>query len=295
MRIQIRVDSRNVRQLVAGNYALFSVITRSFKLNPHRKLREELSNRVPYLATYKQAANGHVGPGEHFRIASYNVHRWTGLSGGKRMEPDLAFAVLDELDADVIALQEVLRRFDGRDPLKELADRMGYHMAFATTRIHKRGELGNALLSRWPMKATYAIDLNVSRLEQRSALAVQFEGEHSVAVVATHLALVDRTRGRQVRSLLEHPRLQGPTILLGDMNAWRRCSASRQLDSAFADLHHNQAWPATYPATRPVLALDRIYARKANVLDVRAHNSRATRRGSDHLPVVAQISLNGKA
>ncbi len=272
---------------------MISAITNSFRLDPHRQLREELSNRVPYLATYNQASNGHEHPGEQFRIASYNVHRWTGLGGGKRMEPELAFAVLDELDADIIALQEVLRLFDGRDPLRTLADRMGYHMAFATTRIHKRGELGNAVLSRWPMKVTYAIDLNMGRLEQRSALAVQFEGKHPFAVVATHLALVDRTRGRQVRSLLEHPRLQGPTVLLGDMNAWRRCAASRQLDSAFADLHHNQAWPATYPATRPMLALDRIYARKANVLEVQAHSSRATRRGSDHLPVVARISLNG--
>lgn len=209
------------------------------------------------------------------------------------MEPDLAFAVLDELDADIVALQEVLRHFDGRDPLTELADRLGYHMAFATTRIHRRGELGNALLSRWPMQAIYAIDLNVGRLEQRSALAAQFEGEQSVAVVATHLALMDRTRGRQVRSLLQHPRLQGPTVLLGDMNAWRRCPASRQLDDAFTELHHNRAWPATYPATRPVLALDRIYARGASVVEVQAHSSTATRRGSDHLPIVARISLNG--
>lgn len=266
-------------------------LRRSFKSDPHRELRAQLSDRVPYLSSYHQAGETKEGPHRSFRIASYNIHRWTGFSGGKRMEPDLAFAVLDELDADIVALQEVLRLFDGRDPLTELADRLGYHMAFATTRIHRRGELGNALLSRWPMKAIYAIDLNVGRLEQRSALAAQFDGEYSLAVVATHLALVDRTRGRQVQSLLQHPRLQGPAILLGDMNAWRRCPASRQLDSAFTDLHHNRAWPPTYPASRPVLALDRIYARGAKVEEMHAHNSTATRRGSDHLPVVARVEL----
>jgi endonuclease/exonuclease/phosphatase family metal-dependent hydrolase len=250
---------------------------------------------VPYLAITQEAPNGQAqGPAESFRVATYNVHRWTGFSGGKRLAPSLAFDVLRELDADIIALQEVLRTFDGADPLSELANRLNYHMAFATTRIHRRGELGNALLSRWPMEKVFAIDLNYGRLEQRAALAAQFAGPNEMAVVATHLALVDRTRGRQVRSLLQHPQLQGPALLLGDMNAWRRCPASKQLDSAFTDLHHNEAWPASYPSTRPMLALDRIYARGAQVSGIYAHVSEAARRGSDHLPIVARVSLNGE-
>lgn len=253
-----------------------------------------MSERVPYLAVTQEAPNGAVqGPTPAFRVATYNVHRWTGFSGGRRLAPDLAFRVLHELDADIIALQEVLRTFEGHDPLSELARRLNYHMAFATTRIHRRGELGNALLSRWPMEKVFAIDLNFGRFEQRAALAAQFAGPNEIAVVATHLALVDRTRGRQVRSLLQHPQLQGPALLLGDMNAWRRCPASRQLDSAFTELHHNDAWPPSYPATHPMLALDRIYARGASVTDVYAHASEAARRGSDHLPVIARVSLNG--
>jgi endonuclease/exonuclease/phosphatase family metal-dependent hydrolase len=254
--------------------------------------RSRMSERVPYLSVVQEApkSNGH-GPSPVFRVATYNVHRWTGISGGNRLAPGLAFKVLSELDADVIALQEVLRLFKGQDPLSELAERLNYHMAFATTRIHRKGELGNALLSRWPIEKAFAIDLNFGRLEQRAALAVQFAGPNEMAIVATHLALVDRTRGRQVRSLLQHPQLQGPALLLGDMNAWRQCRASRQLDSAFTNLHHNEAWPPSYPANRPVLALDRIYARGADVSDIHAHASKAARRGSDHLPVVAQVRL----
>lgn len=270
---------------------MIRAIKESLKSDPHRDLRSELSDRVPYLAAFNRGNGRGSGPNRVLSVATYNIHRWTGFSGGKRMAPELAFAVLDELDVDIIALQEVLRPFDGPDPLTQLAARLGYHMAFATTRIHRRGELGNALLSRWPIDAVYAIDLNVGRLEQRSALAAHFEGEHPLSVVATHLALVDRTRRRQVRSLLGHPRLQGPTLLLGDMNAWRRCHASRQLDDAFTDLHHNRSWPPTYPANRPVLALDRIYARGANVSDVHAHASNATRRGSDHLPIIARVEI----
>jgi endonuclease/exonuclease/phosphatase family metal-dependent hydrolase len=110
-------------------------------------------------------------------------------------------------------------------------------------------------------------------------------------VLATHLALVDRTRQRQVRSLLEHPHLwAGPAVLLGDMNAWRECRATRALEREL-EMHHNREWPPSFPAARPVLALDRVYSRGVRVLEVATHDSAAARRASDHLPVVARIEL----
>ena len=76
------------------------------------------------------------------------------------------------------------------------------------------------------------LDLSFSRLEKRVAVAVQLKnGSGELDVVATHLGLADRTRHRQVQSLLEHPRLrEAPTLLLGDMNAWRQCKATRALE-----------------------------------------------------------------
>jgi endonuclease/exonuclease/phosphatase family metal-dependent hydrolase len=40
-----------------------------------------------------------------------------------------------------------------------------------------------------------------------------------------------------------------------------------------------------------VLALDRIYASGARVAEISAHASRAARRASDHLPVIARVKL----
>ena len=61
----------------------------------------------PYLA--ELIARPHVSPsapiGEAFRMASYNVHRWAGVRGGKQYEPERAVAVIDEIGADVLALQ----------------------------------------------------------------------------------------------------------------------------------------------------------------------------------------------
>ena len=255
---------------------------------------------VPYLALTRAQENGHdePGPGRIFRVATYNVHRWAGVRGGRAWAPEKASAVIAELDAGVIALQEVLRPFDGSAPLEALAERFGFHLAFVCTRMHQRGELGNAILSRWPIAAACAVDLTFGRLEQRAAIAAQFRTseaasaeERVVSIAATHLALVDRTRKRQVQALLEHPQLQGSAILLGDMNAWRRGPATRQLDEAFTTRHHNRDWPPSFPSMRPVLALDRAYARNARILSLRAHNSPAARRGSDHLPVIATVAL----
>ena len=46
-------------------------------------------------------------------VATYNVHRWTGLNGRSRPDPARAGYVISELDADVIA-------FDG-SPLDDLS------------------------------------------------------------------------------------------------------------------------------------------------------------------------------
>ncbi|MGH0037836.1 MAG: endonuclease/exonuclease/phosphatase family protein [Myxococcota bacterium] len=245
---------------------------------------------------------GSAAMSQEFTVATYNVHRWTGLNGRKAPDPARAGFVISELDADVIALQEVLRPsvsshggegIDiGDDPLVDLSEALGMHLVFAVTREHRRGQLGNAILSRFPVSATSVVDISFSRIERRGALTAQFNGElGSLGVVATHLSLVDRTRHRQVQSLLDHPQVNaGPVVLMGDMNAWRRCPATRELDESLR-AHHNLDWPPSFPSAAPVLALDRIYARGARVIDVSAHDTPAARRASDHLPVVARIEL----
>lgn len=226
------------------------------------------------------------------RVASYNIHRWSGVNG-RKLDPDRAGDVIAELDADVIALQEVLRPFDGEDPLVMLADALQMHVVFGATRMHRHGELGNAILARWPAQSAESLNLSLTRSERRSAIAVHYQdASDAISVVATHLALVDRTRSRQVHLLLEHPRLQnGPVVLLGDMNAWRPTQATRDFERALG-AHNNQAWPRTFPATTPLFALDRIYARGGQLLDLQAHDTPAARKGSDHLPVTALLALD---
>jgi len=229
---------------------------------------------------------------QEITVATYNVHRWTGLNGRGASDPARAGFVISEMAADVIALQEVMRPHHGNDPLEALAEALGMHVTFAATRVHKRGELGNAILSRWPIGGVSMLDLSYSRLEKRVAVAAQIPFNRGVLeVVATHLAIADRTRHKQVRALLGHPQLgRGPTVLLGDMNAWRRCPATRALD-AEPWMTEGIEFPMSFPSARPVLALDRIYTSGVDLVDISAYDSRAAQRASDHLPVVARIRL----
>ena len=255
--------------------------------------RESLSAALPYLSVVRAPSVPHPSRtvGNELTVATYNVHRWTGVNARRMPDAARAAFVISELGADVVALQEVLRPFDGENPLERLANALHLHMAFVATRVHRRGELGNAILSRWPLTSIFTLDLSFSRIERRSAVVAQFQAKNApVAIVSTHLSLVDRTRRRQVSSILEHPQLQGPVVLLGDMNAWRNCKATRQLSDEL-DAHHNLEWPATFPSARPILALDRVYTRGAAVTELRAHDSAAARKASDHLPIIARIKL----
>jgi endonuclease/exonuclease/phosphatase family metal-dependent hydrolase len=50
--------------------------------------------------------------------------------------------------------------------------------------------------------------------------------------------------------------------------------------------------PATFPAWRPVLSLDRLWTRPASLLaELRVHRSALARAASDHLPLVARLAI----
>ena len=278
-------STRRVREL--GDQARQSVATvRAAPLEPH--LCFVMSPRRPIPPETMS---------DSLRVATYNVHRWQGASG--RARPDVARAgfVISELEADVVALQEVLRPFEAadepdEDPLARLCEELDLHLAFAATRRHRRGQLGNAILSRFPITTISVLDISYSRIERRGALAAHLgHGDQAIGVVATHLSLVDATRHRQVQSLMEHPVLNsGPAVLMGDMNAWRNCKGSQVLEESLG-LHHNQDWPPSFPSGRPLLSLDRIYSRNADVVEVWQHESPAARKASDHLPVVAEVAM----
>ena len=105
------------------------------------------------------------------RLATYNIHACIGADG--RYDPDRVVRVLLELNADVVALQEVEQHAVGdMDLLQFLAAKTGYQAVAGPTLLRDTRDYGNAVLTRLPIVTMQRIDLSLPRREPRGALDV---------------------------------------------------------------------------------------------------------------------------
>ena len=225
-------------------------------------------------------------------VASYNVHRCLGRDG--RHDPGRVAKVIEELQADVIALQEVDCRYHvrrGVDQLQFLTEATGMQSVWGPVLYGPRGQYGNGLLTRHEVVAVRSIDLSVPRHQRRGALDVDLAVHGTrIRVIAAHLGLGLNERQLQVRHLLkalaDHD--EQPLILLGDFNEWRPPSgALRRLHRQFGRTPGRRSFPSNFP----LLALDRIWVQPRSALvALDVHTSHWARRASDHLPVRAEIT-----
>ncbi|MGF7191350.1 endonuclease/exonuclease/phosphatase family metal-dependent hydrolase [Robbsia andropogonis] len=222
------------------------------------------------------------------RIASYNIHGAVGRDGERR--PDRIAGVLAEIDADVIALQEVPLGGDLMpDVLSHLVRMTGFHHAEGVTIDTPERRYGNAVLSRYPIITSRTIDLSFGAREPRGALDADIDCHgHRIRFIATHLGLRAAERRAQVRALLKtFDTRDMPVILTGDLNEWFLWGRTlRWLTTHFQRTHA----PRTFPSRFPVFALDRVWVRpRERLVRVAVHRTALARQASDHLPLVAQI------
>jgi endonuclease/exonuclease/phosphatase family metal-dependent hydrolase len=163
-------------------------------------------------------------------ILSWNL--WWRFGPWESRQPAIA-ATLQRLAPDVVCLQEVWASRDGEDQAEQLAAALGgYHVAHAAgvgfdLTPHS---LGNAVLSRWPIRAHEARPLPAppGLDELRVVLRAQIDGPRGpVEVFVTHLNWrLDQSdvRQDQVRAICAFVAETGadrtfPPVLCGDFNA----------------------------------------------------------------------------
>jgi endonuclease/exonuclease/phosphatase family metal-dependent hydrolase len=227
-------------------------------------------------------------------FASYNIHKGVGPDG--RRDPERIIAVLRELHADVIALQEADRRFGERESVlpKALLDETPWRAVPLNKRARSLGWHGNALLVRKDIEIEHAEPLDLPTLEPRGAVRADLvvDGQR-VRVLGMHLDLSGLLRRDQIRAILRHCANCGvrhPTVLMGDFNQWGRSSGAFR---EFAAGWHVPAIGNSFPSRRPIAPLDRIvHSSEWAFLQAAVHHSALATAASDHLPVRATLELS---
>lgn len=233
------------------------------------------------------------------RLATYNVHKCQGLD--RRVSPSRIVDVLREIDADVVALQEVLAIEGGapeENQARFIADALGMDYRLGENRRLRGGAYGNAVLSRLPFDRAHNYDLTVRGREARGSLRTDVRLDDEILhIFNVHLGTSFFERRTQARRLVDGEilnggELGGARVVLGDFNEWTRGLASRLLESHFAvaDPRRHLKRSRTYPGVLPVLHLDHIYFDKKLRLDnLHLHRSRRSLVASDHLPLAADF------
>ena len=226
------------------------------------------------------------------KIASYNIHKCRGMDG--RTRPDRIVAVIKEIEADLIALQEVDKRFGRKDGLlnpEDIRRETGMRLLVQSDLPQGHGWHGNALLVRTEPKSYRRLRLRLPGFEPRGAIVAELDfGQGEFRVIAAHLGLLRQSRLDQASALLKLYRELAPmpTILMGDFNEWRGRwrSALSILEPTF-DVH---ASPRSFPARRPLFALDRILGwPRGFIAGLQVHDTPLARVASDHLPLTALV------
>ncbi len=227
-------------------------------------------------------------------VASYNIRKSVGTDW--RRDPKRILDILKEIDADIVALQEVDRRFGSRTTSLSpdlIEDTTDYAAIRFGVRKQSLGWHGNTILVRRGIEVLSQSTLTLPALEPRGAVLADLKvGELKVRVIGLHLGLVDLWRRRQAKSVLNQLDVLDealPTVMMGDLNQWTTeggCLAH------FAKDHNIIAPGPSFHSSRPVLAFDRIITTTdIEVHDCGVHRSDLAKRGSDHLPIWAKISI----
>lgn len=229
------------------------------------------------------------------KVASYNIRKSIGTD--RRRQPDRIMQILGEVDADVVALQEVDRRFGQRATTLSpdlIVDFTGYMPVRFGIREQSLGWHGNVLLVRKGIEVRNQQRIELPAFEPRGAVMADVViGGTTLRIVGMHLGLLGNSRMKQAEAIVSHlEKLENnvPTVIMGDLNQWAEDGKCLE---AFARHHDVIPLGPSFHSRRPMLQLDRIITSRDFHLEAAGvHRSALARTGSDHLPVWATLSLD---
>lgn len=255
-----------------------------------------------------RAAARESRPISRLHICTYNIHK--GFSQfNRRMVIHELRERLRSLNPDIIFLQEVQglhlthaeRHSDWpQSPQHEfLAHDVWCDTAYGCNAVYDHGHHGNAILSRFPILSMSNQDISALRFERRGLLHCEISlpgWPQTLHCVCVHLGLTAAARQKQMEALAARMEKLAPSgaplIVAGDFNDWRN-HASAILGERLGMIEvfgGASGRPArSFPATLPVLRLDRIYLRGFTIEHSEVHFGAPWSKVSDHAALSAHI------
>jgi endonuclease/exonuclease/phosphatase family metal-dependent hydrolase len=257
--------------------------------------------------------------GRTLKILTYNIHK--GQSANRRRATLAEIEqVMVQAQADIILLQEVVGENLRWQKLGLINQQVNFlcadkwpHFAYGRNALYQHGHHGNLILSKFPIKSTYNIDLSTNPFEQRGILVCHLEipiaeesdaGTVELVAMCVHLNLLRGGRSAQYQKIhqfiereLGHLLEQegaGPSFIAGDFNDWNQEAKQifvNHLRMREAHFHLHGEYARTFPAFYPMLRLDRIYTKNLEILEAGVIHNSLTRSLSDHLPLWSRVKI----
>jgi len=235
-----------------------------------------------------------TSPTGNVRIATYNVHKCRGMD--RRVNMERVAQVMEALNADIIAVQEILHGDGNNSQVRFLSERLRYQCSFGENRVHGGAPYGNAIFSRLPIVGEQNYDITWKSRERRGCLRcdIRLPDRSVLHVFNVHLGTSYFERPHQARLLLtdalaRNKSIPGPRVVVGDFNEWTSGMASSLMKERFASVDAKLR-KKTFPGVLPLFELDHFYfdwhLKLENFSIVRTPLAKLA---SDHLPLVADF------
>lgn len=208
------------------------------------------------------------------RVLTWNIH-------GLKEDRDAVVRTLRSAEPDVVAVQEPPRGPFGRRRLANLARDAGLTVAVAGG-----GARTTAILARPDLELTQRRTMRLPTRPGRTRRGLAYVQTGGVRVFSLHLGLsADERRRHMLRLVSLLSSSPGPTVVAGDFNEPPGGASRRMLA-----LHLREATAGVAP-TYDDRQIDGVLASR----DIAASGARTltdgdARRGSDHLPVVVDLT-----
>jgi len=227
------------------------------------------------------------------RVVSYNIRLSKRISEAIKL-----IEAHDNLSrAEIMCLQEMTH-----DGVRQISHHFGYNYVYypaASHRVHRR-DMGNAILSKFPIISDKKIILPVTKALSSRRIAVTAEvqcGRQKINIMCVHkeVFLKKQSRQRQVELILRSlPLGQKHAIVAGDFNTFQNKSL-KTISDAFEDegfklatMQVDSTYKHWYLLNKKSL-LDHIFVKGFHVNESgKVHNYKP----SDHLPIWTDLKFS---